>query len=77
MTGEELEAERLARGMEPSDFGVFIAKLLKRERPYTRQEVRVWERNWGRGVPAKVELALVRDGLKATPATKAKQRRAK
>ena len=70
MTGDDLKAEREARGMEPSAFGKYLAELMGLDRAYTRQEVSQWERGVrGRGVPVKVELALVKVGLRA-PAKK-------
>ncbi|MDX2277740.1 MAG: hypothetical protein NW206_19995 [Hyphomonadaceae bacterium] len=59
MTGAELRKERDDRELTQEDFGVFVAKLLGRERAYTRFEVSAWEIE-DRPVPEAVERALLR-----------------
>lgn len=63
MSGVDLRAARAALNMTQAQMGEHLARLRGRARPYSRNEVNVWENERGRGVPAWVEAALLRAQL--------------
>ncbi len=62
MTGDELKSERLARSMTQAVFGAWLGLLLG-GKPYAQPRVHHWERGL-RPVPARIELALLKERLK-------------
>lgn len=63
MTARELYRERERREMTGSEFGIFLASALGRERPYDRREVSAWESGI-RDIPEAVERVLLRLRIK-------------
>jgi transcriptional regulator with XRE-family HTH domain len=62
LTGEELRAERLRRGLTLEAFGQALAADTGAGAAYTRQRVSDWERGL-RPVPADVERVVLRRWL--------------
>ena len=62
MNGKELKQWRKRLELRQAEFGVYLAKLMNRERSYVASEISNWE-NGVRPVPGSVSSALYRKRL--------------